>query len=156
MHITFEDISDDAKIWIYQSDKILNNQIRTQLDSILLSFCSQWSSHGVSLKSSYYIDSWFVCFLVDETQKDASGCSIDGSVKIIKQIEDQFNLNLFSRTNILIEEEQKTKLITLNELKKIANPKMLVYNTLVNNKYEFVNHFKIPITKSWLSKYVSK
>ena len=94
MFIPYEEICDDAKIWIYQSDKILNNQIQSKLESILFSFCTQWSSHNITLKSSYYVDSWFICLLVDETQKDASGCSIDSSVKIIKQIEDQFNLNL--------------------------------------------------------------
>lgn len=156
MFIPYEEICDDAKIWIYQSDKILNNQIQSKLESILFSFCTQWSSHNITLKSSYYVDSWFICLLVDETQKDASGCSIDSSVKIIKQIEDQFNLNLFGRTNVLIEEERKTKVIALNELKKIANSQMFVYDTLVNNKYDFKNHFKIPITKSWLSKYISK
>ncbi len=50
MIVCFDEISDDARIWIYQSNKLFSNdQIKIIKDRIQ-DFLNSWTSHGNELK----------------------------------------------------------------------------------------------------------
>ncbi len=78
MYIPFEQMPDHARVWVYQSVKPLDAPTQAALTEALEQFTRGWDSHGIPLWASFrLLHGHFIVLAVDETAKDASGCSID-------------------------------------------------------------------------------
>src|SRR5215217_4161490 len=93
--------SPQSKIWIYQSNRAFTpievNEIQQKLDE----FTGQWTAHGHKLKAKAEIRyNFFIVLIVDQDSANATGCSIDSSVRVIKEIEQAYNVDLFNRFNM--------------------------------------------------------
>src|SRR5437867_1922282 len=86
------------KVWIYLSDKELNGEL---LNSVLKAgneFVQNWKAHEMPLNATFEIqDNRFIVVSVDETTYNASGCSIDKLLRLIKQLEADHKLQLLNR-----------------------------------------------------------
>lgn len=147
--------SPKSKVWIYQSDRELKPEEVASIQQRLDSFTSQWKAHGHQLLAKAEIlHNFFIVFIVDEESASVTGCSIDSSVRIIKELEQEFNLDLFNRFNIAYKQDDivivvsKEDFETLINIKKIG-PKTIVYNNLVANLGEFQTKWEIPFEDSW-------
>ena len=154
MFIPYSNISDNSKVWIYQSDREISIQEINEINQQLKSFCDQWTSHGKPVKSSFKLFGWFLCFFVDELTHITSGCSIDSSVTLIKSIQNQYKIDFFKRTNIAFLYNNKTRVVSFLEFKKYLHLNILVYNNLVKTKDEFEKNWLIPLKDSWLNKHM--
>src|ERR1700759_2190076 len=93
--------SENSRVWIYQSDKELTDSEVALLQSQLDNFTTGWTAHNNQLKAKAEIRyNRFIILVVDESQAGASGCSIDKSVRFMKDIEQEFGINLFDRFNL--------------------------------------------------------
>jgi len=144
-----------SKVWVYQSDRDFNNEELQILRSKLLDFNATWAAHGTELNSSievYY--NRFIVFFVDESGQNATGCSIDKSVGLIKSIESEFSLSLLDRMNVLYWEGQELKSAKLSAFKQLLadgslNSNTRVFNNLVKNKEEFLKQWECTVATSW-------
>jgi hypothetical protein len=150
--------NENSRVWVYQSNKAFNNSELNLLETLLLDFTKTWSAHNQQLKASYEIKyNRFIVLIVDENQAGASGCSIDKSVHLMKEIEQKFNVNLFDRFHIAWKDKEvvcsasRTEFETLIEKKEITS-ETLVFNNLVLNYKEYQNNWEIPFKESWHSK----
>src|ERR1700730_14538859 len=97
--------SENSRVWIYQSDKKLADAEVQEIQHYLDAFATQWTAHNHQLKAKAEIRyNRFLILIVDENQAGASGCSIDKSVNFMKQIEQQYNINLLDRFNLAYRE----------------------------------------------------
>jgi hypothetical protein len=88
----------DARVWVYQSNRILTDLDKQTILTASKQFVSEWAAHGTSLQSDVEIISdYFLVLAVDENIASASGCSIDSSVKFVKAIGKELNIDFFSR-----------------------------------------------------------
>lgn len=147
--------SPQSKVWLYQSNRKFTDQEAAEIKQLLHNFTSQWKAHGHQLKAKaelpYHL---FIVFIVDEEVANATGCSIDASVKIIKEIEQRFGVDLFNRFNIAykldgeIHVAPKEDFETLISIKKVDG-NTTVFNNLVKNLSEFENQWETPLANSW-------
>ena len=154
MLVPYSSMSPDSKVWIYQSDRKILNQELNLIRNRLQSFCDDWMSHGKPVKSSFKLSPWFICFFIDESVQQISGCSIDSSVTIIQAIQNEYDLNFFNRMNIVFIEEKKTKILSLVDFKKCIKPDIMIYNNMITVKKEFEENRLIPVKDSWLNQYI--
>ena len=153
MFVSYSDIIDSARVWIYYSNREFSDEEKIFLHQELLKFCKDWKSHGLHLKSSYTIlFNRFIILLVDESFQKVTGCSIDSSVQLLKRIEDNFDVELFNRKLIVFEQEDKIQTLLISDFKKIINPNTIVFNSLVNTKKELESNFRVTVKNSWHSK----
>ena len=155
MFVPYSEIAKSSKVWVYQSDRNLSNTEVVYIQQKLLTFCNNWKSHQAYLKSSYKVlHNRFIILLVDEQQQNASGCSIDSSVKVIKEIEAEFGIDLFNRTQIAF--EQKGEIITLSipEFKKVVQTDTVVFNNLVTTKADLEENWETVVRNSWHAKFL--
>ena len=151
-------MNEQAKIWIYQASKTFSNEQISQLQQILLDFTNGWTAHNQQLQASFEIKyNRFIILTVDESQAGASGCSIDKSVHLMKQIEQKFNIDLFDRFNIAWKEGDSVKSASREEFEElikegIINPETIVFNNLVPTYSAYLNNWEIPFKNSWHSK----
>src|ERR1700750_2533713 len=97
--------SENSRVWIYQSDKKLTDEVTQQVQQRLNAFTAEWTAHNNQLKAKAEIRyNRFFILIVDETQAGASGWSIDKSVNFMKRLEQEFGLNLFDRFNLAYRE----------------------------------------------------
>ncbi|MBY0244304.1 MAG: ABC transporter ATPase [Sphingobacteriaceae bacterium] len=147
--------SPQSKVWIYQSSRKFSNIETNAIQNQLNIFVSQWQAHGQALKAkAEVLYGFFIVITVDETVSNATGCSIDASVKVLKEIEQTYNLDLFNRFNVAykIDDEvfvcSKEDFETLVAIKKIK-PKTIVFNNMVQTLNDFETKWEIAFENSW-------
>ena len=147
----FQELPKDARLWVYQANRVIAADEKVEISSILNQFISKWAAHGIPLKGeALVIKDRFIILGVDEKHEAASGCSIDSSVKLIKDIGKKFNIDFFDRLNLIVEKDSEMKVISFSELGNYSDCK--IYNTLVNTVEQFNETFLIQVKESELYK----
>ena len=145
----------DARLWVYQSNRILTDAEVKAIEEEGLTFISDWAAHGASLKASFdVLHNLFVVIAVDEKQAMASGCSIDKSVHFVKALEQKLSLNLFDRMQVAYRSATEIKVCKLSDFEKLAaqglvNESTIVFNNMVASKEAFDSNWEVPLKQSW-------
>jgi hypothetical protein len=162
MYIPFDQMPLHSRIWMYQADRKFSSEEKEFIFLQLTQFCQQWNTHGTSMPTSFDIKfDQIILLAVDETHLSASGCSIDSSVRAIRQIEEQLNINLLDQGKISYlnpnEELEVTSAFAVKS--KIQEGAIVaetpIINPLVNKIEDLSSHWKIQANESWLKKYFS-
>lgn len=154
--IPINEMPDNSKVWIYQSDKKFADEEVNKIEKLLADFISNWTSHGTLLKATAAVlYHRFVIIMADESSVKASGCSIDKSVAFIKHLEKEFNCDFFNRLLIAFKTDTDTFTIPLSLIyEKLAQKEItedtLIFNNLVSTKSELLNKWIIPLKESWI------
>jgi len=162
MFVPFDTLPVNARLWIYQSERALNLDEEKNLSVELEQFCGQWKAHGQDLKTSFIIKHHhFVILAVDENYNDASGCSIDGSVRILKSLQETSGISFLDRSRVAFSIDNVVQTFPLTELKNLFSsgrlkPSTQTFNNLVATKSDFDNEWLTTVEKSWLIKYLPK
>jgi hypothetical protein len=160
-HLLNKNFNQKSKVWIYQSNRVFTLSEAIDLEEILQEFVKKWESHGIPIKGEAHLFfGQFIILIADETQTGVSGCSTDTSVRMIKEIENQFKVFLFDRTSLAFFVNDKIQLLPLSQLQyaldnRFITEETLYFNNLVQTKEELVSNWIIPVKNSWLSKQVS-
>ncbi|HUM50518.1 MAG TPA: hypothetical protein PK431_01845 [Chitinophagales bacterium] len=152
-----------TKVWVYQANRSFTQDEVWEISDIIENFVDRWQSHSRDVKgygSLYYRR--FLILMADEDACDVSGCSIDSSVKLVKELEQAYDLDFFDRmkvcykiTNDLIGSFPFNKLNEMIESGKI-NDETIVFNNLVTTKQELENNWAIPLKDSAFAKFALK
>ncbi|MGI4728900.1 MAG: hypothetical protein ACRYGB_10045 [Janthinobacterium lividum] len=149
------EFSPASRIWIYQTNRELTETEIVKLQPLLNQFAQSWTAHNQQLKAAAQIVfNHFIILLVDESQAGASGCSIDKSVHFMKEVESEFNINLFDRfqTAYFSGDEIKTAnreaFETLLREGKV-NAETIVFNNMVSTLADLENKWQVPLKNSW-------
>ena len=119
MFVPFETLPDSARVWIYQSNRTFKPEEVNTISTALQAFTNNWTAHNQPLKTSFQVlHNYFIVLAVDEAHHEASGCSIDSSVHVIRELSQQTGINFFERTNVALLLDEKVRLIKLPELKQ--------------------------------------
>src|SRR5437868_6807923 len=92
------DFNDNSRVWVYQSNRAFTQSEGLQVQELLKAFAKDWKSHGQEVKGfANLFFGQFIILMADETAMGVSGCSTDSSVRFIKNIEQDFGVELFDR-----------------------------------------------------------
>lgn len=162
MFANFDTLEDSARIWIYQSVRKFTESEKNTISEGLSAFTHSWVAHGNPLKTSFTIlHDQFIVLAADENFNEASGCSIDSSVRIIRQLDQQFSLGLFDRTKVAFVKAGEIQMIPLNELPQALaedrwNSNSMVFNNVIGIKGQLKNEWIVPASETWLKRYLAK
>lgn len=160
MYVEFTSMKPHSRVWIYHSKRKFTQNEKKIISAALAAFTSDWQAHGVPLVASYDIRlDQFIILAVDEEAHGASGCSIDGSVRVMKELEQQLGLGLFERTHASFVKDDGVITLPLHKLKETAdagewNADTPAINTLVTTKGELEAGFVVPAIDTWLRRYL--
>jgi len=161
MYTPFASLPANARLWVYQADRDFTEDEKRQIEDWMARFTSQWKSHGADLTASFRICyNRFIVVGVDANINLPSGCSIDSSVSLLKEIEKAFGLKLFDRTQVaFLEEEGRIATYPMNEIKTLLGQKKIdgesmTFNNLVDTKAKFEDEWLISLKNSWMKKYL--
>lgn len=160
MYQPFQTLPDSSRLWVYQAHQRLTSDQQTSISEVLTEFTSNWQVHGKPMASSFEIrNGYFLIIAADEQVNAASGCSIDDSVRIVRQIGEQLSIDFFNRNNVAMVIDGEVELIPMSSVRRLLEERSLnensrTINTLVQTKAELNEKWNIPLGVSWLKRFL--
>ena len=160
MFVPFESLPSESRIWIFQANRPFTAAEMETVESRLRQFTGEWAVHGTPLNTSFLVRyNQFIILAADESEYSASGCSIDSSVRAIKELGQTLGVDLFDRSQIAFMSNDKISLAPLQELKQkfqsgMLSEETLTFNNLVKTRSEFEKLWLVPASATWLKRYI--
>ena len=159
MYVPFELLPASARIWIYQADRPLTAAEVATVQPALRHFADEWTSHGRTLQAS--ADIWHQQFLLvglDEAVADASGCSIDASVRFVRAVEEALGVSLLEKSRLAFLLDGQVRLLDRREVKAaVADGRLLAstpyFDATVARKEALATSFPAAANQTWLARY---
>jgi hypothetical protein len=151
-----EEMDASSRVWIYQSSRLFTISEAPQIEEMLQEFVGSWHSHGVAVKGyANLFYGQFIILMADETASGVSGCSTDSSVRLMKSIEQKFNVQLFDRLLLAFLIEGKVQLLPISQLdfaeeNQFISRDTIYFNNTVQTKKELEEKWLLPLKESWL------
>ncbi len=160
MIASFSELPETARIWVYQSNRNFTEQELKEINDLLTQFLTDWTAHGAALQAAFEIRyNRFIIIGLDQSNASASGCSIDASVHFIQSLEKRFGVELMDRMNVSFKQGDYITYKSMADFKKMAKAKAIskntiVFNNLVANKQEYLEHWEVPASESWHGRFI--
>ncbi len=153
-------LDNSAKVWIYQSDRVLTHDELDEVRPKIFDFLEAWTSHNQDLLTYGNIfHQRFLAFFVDETVAGASGCSIDKSVHFVESLGQSLGINFFDRNEFSFIKDDVVSFIKKQEMKSAYSAQLidddtLFFDHLIRTKEDFLKHWLVPLKASWHKKFI--
>lgn len=160
MFTEYNNLPSNSRVWMYQSDRVFTAQEIDFISKKAKDFIEQWTRHGDNLKGSFTIKyNQFLVLAVDEGFNNVSGCSIDASVRFVKELENELQIDLMNKMNVSFKDGDNINIINLTEFQKFAKEQKItketiVFNNMVQTKEEVENNWEVPASKSWHNRFM--
>jgi hypothetical protein len=148
------------KIWIYTLSKQLAAEQELELKTTCQNFVSTWTAHDVSLDASYELYKHrLLIFKVDEANYNASGCSIDKQLRLVKELEQKFDIELLNRLLVAYESNDEINVVKNNRIAEllensIISADTLVFDNTITDAEDLKTNWKKPLGQTYLAKYL--
>lgn len=159
MEALVTNLTPTSRVWVYQCNRQLNDSQKEDIASRLDAFTKEWDSHGARLTASFdIIYDQFIVIAVDEQLAGASGCSIDKSVAVIKEIDTTYDLGLLDRSQIAARINGSIEVLPLSDIKKRVSSgditsETTIYNNAITTLGELQSNWEVPASSSWMNRY---
>ena len=160
MLVDFKTLPETSRVWIYQCNRSFSEVEITEISSNLDAFLTSWTAHGNDLNAGYEIKyKRFIIIALDQSTQGATGCSIDASVRFIQELERKYNVMLLDKMNVSYKQGEFVAYKSLLDFKAMAKQKAIskntiVFNNLVANKGEYLEHWEVPASESWHARFL--
>jgi hypothetical protein len=156
----FSDFDNQSRIWVFQLDKPISDDILININKDIEQYTSTWRSHGTLVKSSgVVISNRFLVLIADENDTSVGGCSQDNMMRFIQQLQADYSVNLLDRFLIYYIDNNEIKFLQMNDLlEKIRNKSLdentLIFDSLIKTKSEFEDSWIKPFNQSWVNRFL--
>ncbi len=161
MLVDFSTLSEEAKVWIYPSSRKFYPQEIDELNEKLKIFVEGWKQDDESFKASFELK--YTRFIIFSAEGNTAllNADIDKQVAFILQLQEVYNVELLDRMNVCFKQGEYTQYKELKDFKKLiknkaVTEKTIVFDNLIETKQELENHWEVPISESWYSRFLKK
>lgn len=149
-----------SRVWVYTSEKVLNDSEVEKLETALDDFCTGWTAHNQQLHAGGLVmHNRFVILVVDETQAGASGCSIDKSVHFLQEIGKALQTDFFVRNLVAYKNEGSINWVDFKDIPKLLSENKLSAETEIidtsANTFGDLKQWEKPLDQTWLKRYLN-
>ena len=150
-----------ARIWIFGAERQLTPAEVATAREQLQQFVAEWVSHRRELRAAAdVLHDRFLVLAVDETQAEASGCSIDGSNRFVQQLGAELGVDFLNRMRFSYRDAAgAVQTVSREEFKELyqsgtVENDTIVFDTLIKELGELRQIFERPLEDSWHSRMV--
>lgn len=127
----FPELPDSSRVWLYLANRPMDDTELNFANEKLELFLSSWAAHSKKLHcNGTILFGQYLILSVNEDLENASGCSIDSSVRFVKALGQELDIDFFNRMNVLGIESDTTR--TQNYF-EAANTKKTFLNPLIES-----------------------
>ncbi|MFL5463685.1 MAG: hypothetical protein ACJ8AB_01555 [Gemmatimonadaceae bacterium] len=161
--IDFNELPDAARVWVFGSERTLDDRASKVVLDEVDRFLPQWKAHGSPLTVGRdWRHGRFLTVAVDQSTAGASGCSIDGLFRALKGLEPKLGTSLvtsgliFFRTNSgEIQSVDRETFTALGDEGKIT-ANTTVFDPTVTSLGEWRARFELKLADAWHAKLLRK
>ena len=160
MNVTFDNLPDNSRIWIYPSNRPFSKTELETLTADLSKFLSQWTAHNQNLQAGFELPyNRFIVIGVNQQAVQASGCSIDSSIRFIQDLESKYGVTLLDKMNVTFKQGDFLVYKPLDEFVKMAKAKSvsketIVFNNLIDTIKDYRQFWEVPARESWHNRFI--
>jgi hypothetical protein len=157
MHKPFHELSGQATIWIYQSNREMTDAEQQGLLEALTHFAATWSSHGRPLEAGVEIrHGYFLILGVEKTDFELSCCTTDRLMYLLKQVKDVLGIDFLERGKLLVQTGDQRFLLSIGQAKERWQSGELekdsyVFDATLSYKEELETRWQVPVAQFFSS-----
>lgn len=162
MFIPFEELPEDAKVWIYIADKQLNDEECNALIEKIEPFLGRWKSEGKEFKSGYrFLENQILVVGGTASGFAISGCAMDALLKTVKKWEESIGVDFTTIPKFCYRNDGKIKTGNMAFFKKAVEEGEVLADTIVldntiQNLSDYKEKFEVPASKCWHKRLLKK
>ncbi len=151
----FSSFHADTRLWVYGFEHELSTSEIALIAKTMDDFTRNWTSHGATVTGDYLICHRMFVLLCGNCPTGISGCSIDGSVRIFKNLKEHHHLNGLNHDLVYYRAGDQVRVVDRENFQKLLDqeeitPDTHVFNNLIQTVGElWNNHWEIPFSQSW-------
>ncbi len=156
MNTLFPEFPDDARVWVYALSEPLSDDARTRVSERLDAFVGNWQSHGVPVTGAYAIAENRFVLITGYVPDGISGCSTDSSVRVMKELREEHDIDGFDRSLVFFRDSKGTvQAVKRADFKALVDAGQVDGNTVVfDTTIQFIGDlrrggFETSFGKSW-------
>lgn len=159
MFIESSAVSDEARVWVYPASRKFYAQEVDEIINKLHSFVSSWKKSSMDFQASFELKyNRFIIFFA-ENNIQLTNNDIDEQVAFILTLQNEYKLDLLDKMNVCFKQGEFVQYKKIKAFKKLlkekaVSPKTIVFDNLVQSKYDFENYWEVPITDSWYNRFL--
>jgi hypothetical protein len=148
-------LPDHARVWIYTADREISPAEHTHVNEYMTHFMRDWAAHGAGLKAGFaLIHQRYLVLAADEATVAASGCSIDSSVRAIKDLGSKLGIDFFNRTLVGFQDGDQLRFTPIHDFwarrkANLVTDETAVFNTLAATLGDLRRAELLPFAESW-------
>jgi hypothetical protein len=161
--VPFDSLPDSSRIWVFGSDKLVTGAAADRLLAEVDRFLEQWRAHGEPLRCGrLWTDSRFLVVGVDQSDANASGCSIDGLFRTLQALESEIGARLVGGGRVYYRDHSGVaQCVSRSELDGLVasgavGPDTAVFDTSITDLGEWRERFERPARKTWVGELMKK
>jgi hypothetical protein len=154
--VSFTDLPDDSRVWVFASSDPLSGDKATTLLSAVDSYLDQWAAHGLPLTCARdWRDDHFLAIAVDQRDAHASGCSIDGLFRTLQKLEATLGTKLIGGGRVFYRTRDGAVAcvsrgdFTVHAAKGAIAADTPVFDTSVTTAADYRARFEQPASATW-------
>jgi hypothetical protein len=151
----FKQLPSYSKVWIYQSNKQIDDITAEKISNDVKQFVAGWTAHSEKvIADGAVLFNYFVVLVADENAVKVSGCSIDSSVHFIQILQEKYGLNFFDRFYTVYADGTEIKGADKDTFRQLLdegniNSETPVFNTLIQTLEQLQHNWMLPLKQSW-------
>lgn len=153
--VPFDSLPDNARVWVFGSSKPLSEKESTELLARVDEFLADWKAHGEPLTAGRnFSAARFLTIAADQDSAHASGCSIDGLFRSLKDLESKMSTSLLDRSLVYYSDGSQVHAVHRDEFSSLAgtgkvNAETTVIDPTVTTLGEWRARFHSKAANSW-------
>ena len=156
MTVSFSELPDSSKIWIFPSSRKFYDNEMPELFTKIESFLKDWTELSCGFELKY---DRFIIIGVDTSEKNLTLKNHDDLTIFIQKLEAEYEVTLLDRINVCYKQGQFVQYKDLIDFKKMlkagsVSKKTMVFDNMINEKQYLEYDWEIPITESWLNRFI--
>ena len=154
--IAFDELPEDARVWIFSAERKLTEPERLRLLADVDAFIDQWGAHAVPLTAGRdLVYDQFLFVAVDQRAAGPSGCSIDALVRQMKGLQDEIGVELVNHAPVLFRQGEAIARVPREAFAELAEagdvgPDTTVFNNTLTSLGDVrAGRWEVPASASW-------
>lgn len=160
MIVGFSNIPEEAKIWVFPSNRKFYPQEIDEIKISIETFLNGWKDHRNEVECSYLVRyDRFIIISADDTNNGLSLEAHDALISFILELEKKYEIVLLDKINVCYKQGEFVQYKDIVEFKKMIKSKgvsetTIVFNNMITIKEELRYNWEINIMESWLGRLV--
>lgn len=156
MTVSFSELADSSKIWIFPSSRKFYDNEMPEILTKIESFLKDWTELKCGFELKY---DRFIIIGVDTSKENLTLKQHDDLTIFIQKLEAEYEVTLLDRINVCYKQGQFVQYKDLIDFKKMlkagsVSKKTLVFDNMITEKQYLEYDWEIPITESWLNRFI--